>query len=141
MRLNQYLHHSSAPILSHYQGIVQATSQEGEAGLRLQPRPLILNCHCTLLQRLGKALPGSTLLLTTGRLGGLTAVERESGLAAVEQGAKLLAGDLKEGGQAMELALTQAGQLDQPVLELFPDINAQAQAASRLNQAQAALCA
>src|SRR5579883_2410529 len=94
----------------------------------LQPRLFLFGGHCAFLQGLGEALPGGTLLLAPGCLGGLAAIEREGRLTAVEQGAELLAGDLEEGGEAAKLALAQAGQLDQAVLELFPDIDAQAQA-------------
>src|SRR5579883_2993508 len=99
----------------------------GENSL-FQPRLFIFGGHRALLQRFGEALSGGTLLLAPGRLGGLAAIEREGRLTAVEQGAELLAGDLEEGCESAKLALAQAGQFDQPVLELFPDIDAQAQA-------------
>src|SRR5579885_405986 len=71
----------------------------------------------------------------------LAAIEREGGLAVSEQAAELGGVDLEKAGEALHLALAQAGKVDQAFLEFFPDIDAETQTASSLYHVQPFLCA
>src|SRR5579884_1073392 len=105
-----------------------------------QPELLFLLRHAAFLDSLGETLFLLVVLfLAARRLARLAAIERHGGLAVAEQRAKLLRADLEEAGEAFKLALAQARQFDDAILELFPHIDAQAQALRRVDQRQAAL--
>src|SRR5579885_1123885 len=117
-----------------------APSEVNVYGKLFQPELLFLLRHAALLDGLGEALFLLVVLfLAARRLTRLAAVERQGGLAVAEQGGELVRADLEEAGEAFKLALAQAGQFDDAILELFPHIHAQAQALRRVDQRQAAL--
>src|SRR5579875_2864728 len=100
-----------------------------------QPELLLLLRHAAFLDGFGEALFLLALLfLLSRRLVRLATIERERGLAVGEQGAELFRANLEEAGEAFKLALAQACQFDGPILELFPHIDAQAQAPGRVDQ-------
>ena len=110
------------------------------SSLILYPGAFFLFAHRAFLDGFGKGLFLWALLLAARGITCLTAIEGKGRLAVVEHRTELLSSDMKETGQAFELAFAQADQFDGAPFKFFPHVDAELQASGRGYHGKATLC-